>query len=263
MELEVHVKNIRAGYGDGPDILHDVSLSARAGHVTTLIGPNGCGKSTLLKTMSKLLRPRSGEVHIGNTELHSLGTREAATHIAVLPQHPSAPAGLRVGELVARGRHPHQSRLRGLNKADHEAIINACECAQVADLIDREIGSLSGGQRQRVWFAMTLAQDTPVLLLDEPTTFMDPAHSIEMLELARDQAQTGKAVVMVLHDLMLAGRYSDSLIIMKEGQIVIADTPIKALTPEILASVYGLRAEVWTDPDSKTPIVVPKGVFYD
>lgn len=256
----LRARDIRAGYGDGADVLHGVSVEARAGEVTTLIGPNGCGKSTLLKAMSKLVAPRSGSVTVGGGEVHALSPREAARLIALLPQHPSAPDGLYVGELVARGRHPHQGRLRGQSAADREAIARACEAAGISDLLERDIAALSGGQRQRVWLAMTLAQDTPVLLLDEPTTFLDPAHAMAMLDLARRQARGGKAVVMVLHDLMLAGMFSDTMVVMKDGRVIAQGTPGEALTPEVLARAYGLRAEVWDDPAGVSPVIVPRGV---
>ncbi|WJY67332.1 ABC transporter ATP-binding protein [Corynebacterium auris] len=252
-------RGIRAGYTDGADVLHGVDLTARAGEVTTLIGPNGCGKSTLLKSMSKLLTPREGTVRVDGTDVHTLTAREAARRVALLPQHPSAPDGLYVGELVARGRHPHQGRMAGPSAADHEAIARACEATGITDLLEREIDALSGGQRQRVWLAMTLAQDTPVLLLDEPTTFLDPAHAIDMLALARDQARAGKAVVMVLHDLMLAGMFSDTLVVMRGGHILAHGTPKQALTTEVLAEAYGLRAEVWDDPAGSAPVIVPRG----
>lgn len=255
------VSNIHAGYLPEHDVLKGVSIRASAGSVTTLIGPNGCGKSTLLKTMSKLVVPRSGEVSINGDSIHALRIREAARLIAMLPQHPIAPDGILVGELVARGRHPHQGWMRGQSAQDREEIAKACEATGISDLVDRKVSSLSGGQRQRVWLAMALAQDTPVLLLDEPTTFLDPAHALEMLELAREQAKKGKAVVMVLHDLMLAGMYSDTLVVMKQGQIVAQGSPQEALTPEVLAEAYGLDAEVWNDPRGSSPVIVPRGVL--
>ncbi|AKK12018.1 ABC transporter ATP-binding protein [Corynebacterium uterequi] len=260
-DVALRAEGVHSGYGDDADILAGVDFAARAGEVTTLIGPNGCGKSTLLKTMSKLLTPRRGRVVVGDVDLHTLSPRDAATYVAMLPQHPTAPDGLLVGELVARGRHPHQGRFRGLSHADREAIAQASEATDVTDLFDRDVYSLSGGQRQRVWLAMTLAQDTPVLLLDEPTTFLDPAHAIEMLELARAQARAGKAVVMVLHDLMLAGQYSDTMVVMKGGEIIARGTPRKTLTPEVLADAYGLRAEAWEDPRGQAPVIVPRGTI--
>lgn len=252
-------EGIRAGYGSGQDVVRGVSFTAHAGEVTTLIGPNGCGKSTLLKTMSKLLVPRAGTVTLGSTPIHNLPPREAARSVALLPQQPTAPDGLYVGELVSRGRHPHQGRLGGESSADREAIIHACRATGITDLLDRDIAALSGGQRQRVWLAMTLAQDTPLLLLDEPTTYLDPAHAMEMLSLAREQSRRGKTVVMVLHDLMLAGMFSDKMVVLKEGRVLAQGSPSEALTPDVLARAYGLRAEVWKDPAGVAPVIVPRG----
>lgn len=260
-EAILNATEVYAGYSEARDVLKGVSVRAYPGQVTTLIGPNGCGKSTLLKTMSKLVTPRVGEVYVQGEIVHELHTKDAARRIAMLPQHPMAPEGILVGELVARGRHPHQGWLRGESARDREVIAHACETTGIVDLVDREVSSLSGGQRQRVWLAMTLAQDTPVLLLDEPTTFLDPAHAMEMLELARNQAQKGKAVVMVLHDLMLAGMFSDTLIVMKDGQILAQGTPAEALIPDVLAEAYGLRAEVWEDPHGESPVIVPRGTL--
>src|SRR5699024_9362581 len=205
----VTVHEVRAGYDSAPDVVGPVSLAVRPGETTTLIGPNGCGKSTLLKTMCRQLRPRLGSVHIETTNIHRLSTREAARTVAVLPQHPSAPANLTVGELVARGRHPHRPWWRGLSGQDTAAIDAALAETDTTALVDSEMVTLSGGQQQRVWLAMVLAQDTPVVLLDEPTTYLDPAHAVETLELVRELARRGRTVVMVLHDLMLAGAYSD------------------------------------------------------
>ncbi|WKS65727.1 ABC transporter ATP-binding protein [Corynebacterium accolens] len=252
---------IHAGYKDGEDILSGVDLHARAGEVTTLIGPNGCGKSTLLKTLSKILAPRQGSVMVGEADLHAMNAKEAAQQVALLPQHPVAPDGLRVGELVARGRHPYQGRMRGLSPTDREIIAQACEATEIVDFLDRDIASLSGGQRQRVWLALALAQDTPVLLLDEPTTFLDPAHAMSMLELARAQACVGKTVVVVLHDLMLAGHYSDSMVVMKAGDIIACGAPKQALAPKVLAQAYGIEAEAWDDPLGDAPIIVPRRVL--
>ena len=249
---------IRAGYGSGADILHDVTVVAEQGQVTTLVGPNGCGKSTLLKTMSRLLPPRAGSVHIGELDVHSLAPRRAASVVALLPQQPTAPDGLLVGELVARGRHPHQGLFRPPSTQDRRAVEQACEETGIGALLNRDVSELSGGQRQRVWLAMTLAQDTPVLLLDEPTSFLDPAHAVAMLDLARRQARAGKAVVMVLHDLNLAGQFSDAVVVMKDGRIIARGTPREALTEPVLAQAFGLRADVWEDPVTHAPLIVPR-----
>ena len=197
---------------------------------------------------------------VGEVDLHAMSVKDAAQQVALLPQHPVAPDGLRVGELVARGRHPYQGRMRGVSATDREIIARACEATEIVDFLDRDIASLSGGQRQRVWLALALAQDTPVLLLDEPTTFLDPAHAMRMLELARAQAQAGKTVVVVLHDLMLAGHYSDSMVVMKSGDIIARGAPKQALSPKVLAQAYGIEAEAWEDPLGDAPIIVPRRV---
>lgn len=258
--VDLVVENVVAAYGDGPAILHGVSFTARAGTVTTLLGPNGCGKSTLLKTASRLLEPTRGAVRAGADDVHALSPRQAALRVGLLPQHPICPPGLPVGELVSRGRHPHRGRWSGESAADREAVGRAMEECRVADLAGRAVDGLSGGQRQRVWMAMVLAQDTPVVLLDEPTTFLDPAHAIAVLELARGLARRGRTVVMVLHDLMLAGMFSDQLIVLRDGAVAVEGTPAEALTPATLESVYGLRAEVWEDPAGRMPVIVPRGI---
>lgn len=260
-DREITATGIHAGYKDGEDILSGVDLVARPGEITTLIGPNGCGKSTLLKTLSKILRPRQGSVHIGELDVHAMSPKEAAAHVALLPQQPMAPDGLRVGELVARGRYPHLGRGRGLSTKDRDIIAQACVETGITDFIDRDIAALSGGQRQRVWLALALAQDTPVLLLDEPTTFLDPAHAISVLELVRRQADAGKTVVVVLHDLMLAGQYSDTMVVMNNGEVIARGTPRQALTKEVLAAAYGIDVDIWEDPRSDAPVIVPRGVL--
>lgn len=259
--MKVSIEHIRACYGEGPTIVKDVTLAAQEGQVTTLLGPNGCGKSTLLKAMSRLLTPTSGQVHYGDTDIHQLGAREAAQTVALLPQHPVSPPGLTVGELVERGRHPYRKKLWGTGMAsDKEIIRKALEQTDTAALVDRDVAELSGGQRQRVWLGMVLAQDTPAVLLDEPTTFLDPAHAMEVLALVRQLAEQGKTVIMVLHDLTLAGMFSDQVAVMKDGQLIAEGTPRKAITEDVLAEAYGLRAEVWDDPRGSAPIIVPRSV---
>lgn len=258
--MELIAKDIVAGYGAGPSVVQGVSLMAQPGTVTTLLGPNGCGKSTFLKTLSRVLSPRSGSVTVDGSLVHDMAPREASRIIGMLAQQPIAPAGITVSDLVARGRHPYRSLFGGLSATDKEAISTAMEMAGVTSLATAPVADLSGGQRQRVWFAMVLAQDTPIILLDEPTTYLDPAHALMVLDLAREQALLGKTVIAVLHDLQLAGTYSDQLILMKSGEVVASGAPASVLTPSNLASVYGLRAEVWEDPSSDSPVIVPRGV---
>lgn len=260
--LGVEIDSVRAGYGKGADVVgkqESVTLNANPGTVTCLLGPNGCGKSTLLKTVNKLLSVREGAVRIGGDDIAAMSARAIALRAALLPQNPQAPEGLKVYELVARGRHPHRKRFGGLNVRDHEAIEQALDVTSTALLAEQQVDNLSGGQRQRVWFAMALAQDCPVLLLDEPTTYLDPAHAIDVLELAKRQAREGKTVIMVLHDLLLAGQYSDTLVLMKDGGVHAIGTPREVLNVDNLREVYGLRAEVWEDPHGHAPVIVPRG----
>lgn len=256
----LHARDVSAGYGDGPAVVRDVTLQAEPGTTTTLLGPNGCGKSTLLKAMSRLLIPSAGQVTFGKDDIHGLGARKSAQMVSLLPQHPSAPAGLTVGELVSRGRNPHRRLFRGECAHDKQAIDEAMEATSTSELVDRDIATLSGGQRQRVWLAMALAQDTPVLLLDEPTTFLDPAHALEILTVAREQARAGKTVVMVLHDLFLAGQFSDRVVLMRDGEIIAQGTPAEALNAEVIEQTYNLRVDVWDDPEGDAPIIVPRAV---
>ncbi|MDU0479355.1 ABC transporter ATP-binding protein [Staphylococcus chromogenes] len=263
--MKLQVTDLVAAYGDGPDIVRGVSFAASPGKVTTLLGPNGCGKSTLLKACSKVLQPRSGAVALvdepaaARHDLARLSPRESAKLVGMLAQQPVAPAGLAVRDLVARGRHPHRGLFGGLTRKDNDIIDAALEATGTEKLADHVVDSLSGGQRQRVWFAMVLAQDTPVILLDEPTTYLDPAHALSVLDLARQQSQAGKTVVMVLHDLMLAGAYSDQLVLLKDGNVLAEGTPKQVLTSANLAEAYGLRAEIWPDPRSESPVIVPRG----
>ncbi|MBV7294623.1 ABC transporter ATP-binding protein [Corynebacterium sp. TAE3-ERU12] len=258
--LDVVANQLVAGYGK-KRVIEGISIEAEAGSVTTLMGPNGCGKSTLLKVLCRVLTPDSGTVTIGGHNVHSLGARAAARKVALLPQHPSCPPGLTVGELVARGRHPHRKAWHRQNQKDMDALERALTVTRTGELADRYVSELSGGQRQRVWMAMVVAQETPVILLDEPTTFLDPKHVFEVLQLARHLAEEGKAVIMVLHDLISAGSVSDKLVVMKNGRKVVEGPPAETLTEEVLAEVYKLRAEVWKDDGHGAPIVVPRGVI--
>lgn len=258
----ITVSGLRSGYGAGPDIFSGVNLTARPGEVTTLLGPNGCGKSTLLRSISRLLAPREGDVEIDGRNVYDLRPKEAAQIIALQPQTPIAPDGLSVGELVARGRYPHRARWRAETEHDRAVIAMAARSAELTELVDRDVASLSGGQRQRAWFAMALAQETPVLLLDEPTTYLDPAHAIDMLTLVRKVAREGRTVIMVLHDLMLAGMFSDRMVMMRDGAVKCDGSPAEVLTPDTLEAVYGLDAEIIEDPQGGCPIIVPRGSFH-
>ncbi|RAV34732.1 ABC transporter ATP-binding protein [Corynebacterium heidelbergense] len=259
----ISVENLSVGYGAGA-VVEEVTVRAEPGTVTTLLGPNGCGKSTLLKTMSRVLNPMAGSVWVGEDNLHRLKAAAAARRVALLPQHPVCPEGLTVGELVARGRHPHRGLLHRDTAQDRRALCRALELTHTQDLVDHQVQQLSGGQRQRVWMAMVVAQDAPVVLLDEPTTFLDPAHALEVLELTRQLAGEGKTVVMVLHDLMSAAGVSDQIVVLKEGRVFTRGTPEETLTPQVLADVYRLQAEVWAEPRNGGNLVIaPRGFTAD
>ncbi|MCY0955985.1 ABC transporter ATP-binding protein [Streptomyces sp. H27-H5] len=251
-------KGVTVGYGDRI-VIDALDVTVPAGVVTTIIGPNGCGKSTLLRTLSRLLKPTAGSVVLDGEDIAGLRTRDVAKKLGLLPQAPVAPEGLTVADLVARGRHPHQSWLRQWSSDDASVVERALAMTGVADLANRPVDSLSGGQRQRVWISMTLAQGTDLLLLDEPTTYLDLAHAIDVLDLVDDLHESGCTVVMVLHDLNLATRYSDNLIVMKAGSVLAQGHPRDVVTAELLQEAFGLRAKVMDDPVGDRPLIVPIG----
>ncbi|MGJ4844217.1 ABC transporter ATP-binding protein [Leifsonia sp. Le1] len=245
---------------DGRVVVDGLDLEVPPGTVTAIVGPNACGKSTLLRGLSRLLAPASGAVLLDGTDIHSLPTKQVATMLGLLPQTPTAPDGITVADLVGRGRYPHQGWFRRWTAEDDEAVASAMVSTGVADLATRAIDELSGGQRQRVWIAMALAQQTDILLLDEPTTFLDISHQIEVLDLLLDlNAERGTTVVMVLHDLNLAARYADHLIAMRAGAIVAAGTPAEVVTAELVREVFGVDSVIAPDPVTGTPLVVPLG----
>ena len=253
----LHVDGVTAGYGTRP-VLRDVSLKLAPGRITSVIGPNGSGKSTLFRVLANLLRPMQGRACLDGLALSTMRPRRVARHLALLPQSPVAPEGITVGDLAARGRQPHQPWFRQWSREDERITGEALMATDMADLADRPVDELSGGQRQRAWMAMTLAQQTPVLLLDEPTTHLDLAHAVEVLDLVvRLRREERKTVVMVLHDLNLAARYSDELVVVGNGQVVTTGTPHEVVTASMLRSVFALEAHVVTDPHSGFPVVVP------
>lgn len=251
-------RGVTVGYG-GRMVIDGLDVAIPPGVITTIIGPNGCGKSTLLRTLSRLLKPTRGTVVLDGDDIVKLRTRDVAKKLGLLPQAPVAPEGLTVSDLVARGRHPHQSWLRQWSSDDAAVVERALAMTGVSDLADRPVDSLSGGQRQRVWISMTLAQGTDLLLLDEPTTYLDLAHAIDVLDLVDDLHESGCTVVMVLHDLNLATRYSDNLVVMREGAILAQGHPREVITAELLHEAFGLRARVIDDPVGDRPLIVPIG----
>ncbi|ASA54554.1 ABC transporter ATP-binding protein [Vibrio gazogenes] len=256
---ELVVTQLSAGYGE-KTIVKDLSLKIAPGKITSIVGANACGKSTLLKTLSRLLAPSQGQVLLDGKSVHQSPTRTLARTLGLLPQSPIAPEGITVGDLVSRGRHPHHGIMSRWRKQDDVAIANALEVTKLTDLIDRDVDALSGGQRQRVWIAMALAQETDILLLDEPTTFLDVTHQIEVLDLLVDlNLQRGITIVMVLHDLNLAARYSDHLLAMINGQVHAHGEPKKVLTNETIQAVFGLNNHIMIDPVSNIPMMIPIG----
>jgi iron-siderophore transport system ATP-binding protein len=257
--VRLRAEHVRLAYGDRT-VVDGLDLDVVAGTVTAVIGPNGCGKSTLLRALGRLLKPTHGHVLLDGARIDKQPTREVAKVLGLLPQAPTAPEGLTVADLVARGRHPHQAWYRQWSADDEEAVAQALAWTGIADLADRPVDELSGGQRQRAWISMALAQGTDLLLLDEPTTFLDLAHQVEVLELIRRlHREVGRTVVMVLHDLNLASRYADRLVAMRDGQIIAAGEPAEVITESLLAEVFGLAARVIPDPVAGTPLVVPIG----
>ncbi|SNR64064.1 ABC transporter ATP-binding protein [Actinomadura mexicana] len=251
-------RGVAVGYG-GRAVIDGLDVEISPGVITTIIGPNGCGKSTLLRTLARLLRPARGTVVLDGADIAGLRTRDVARKLGLLPQAPVAPEGLTVADLVARGRHPHQSWLRQWSSDDADVVERALAMTGVSELADRPVDTLSGGQRQRVWISMILAQGTDLLLLDEPTTYLDLAYAIDVLDLVDDLHEAGRTVVMVLHDLNLAVRYSDDLIVMRAGSILAQGHPRDVVTAELLGEAFGLRAEVIDDPVGDRPLIVPIG----
>jgi iron complex transport system ATP-binding protein len=239
-------------------VVRDLDLELTEGSFTAIVGPNGCGKSTLLRALGRLMRPTGGQVLLDGRAIARTPTREVARVLGLLPQAPVAPEGLTVADLVARGRHPHQSWLRQWSRDDEAVVAEALAWTDLADLAERGLDELSGGQRQRAWISMALAQGTDLLLLDEPTTYLDLSHQIDVLELvSRLHAERGRTVVVVLHDLNLAARYAERLVAMKDGALVASGTPAEVLTEQLLADVFDLEAQIVPDPVAGTPMVVP------
>ena len=252
-------RDLTLGYGDRT-VIDGLDLVVPPGQVTAIVGANACGKSTLLRSMSRLLAPRGGQVLLDGKQVHKTPAKQLARTLGLLPQSPIAPEGITVADLVGRGRHPHQGMLSRWSAADDEAVAAALDATDTAALADRPVDELSGGQRQRVWIAMALAQRTDLLLLDEPTTFLDVSHQVEVLDLLTDLNRArGTTIVMVLHDLNLAARYSDHLVALVDGRVHASGSPAEVLTEDTVRTVFGLENQVILDPTSGKPLMLPIG----
>lgn len=250
-------QNLTLAY-DGVVIVQDLTLAIPTGKMTALVGANGCGKSTLLRGLSRLLKPVNGAVYLDNKSIAQRSTKEVAQQLGLLPQNPSAPEGLTVKDLVAQGRYPYQNWLQQWSIQDEKIVQQALEITDLVKFSDRTLDTLSGGQRQRAWIAMALAQDTEILLLDEPTSFLDLAHQVEVLDLLHDlNQQRGRTIVMVLHDLNQACRYADHLVAVKDGRVFAAGEPERVMTEEFVREVFDLDCRIFSDPISGTPMCIP------
>ncbi|MBO6242933.1 MAG: ABC transporter ATP-binding protein [Butyrivibrio sp.] len=249
---------INAGY-DNRLIIEDMNLSIPAGKFSVLIGPNGCGKSTLLKSFARLLAPSKGNILLDGKPICELPTRQLAKKVGLLPQSPIVPAGITVADLVARGRFPYQNLFGQLSKTDYEAISYAMCAMGITDLADKQVDSLSGGQRQRVWIALALAQDTDILLLDEPTTYLDIAYQVEILDcLARLNREKKVTIVAILHDINLSIRYADHIFAMNKGKLVANGSPKDIITSDLMHEIYGMESSIILDPETGDPYVIPR-----
>jgi iron complex transport system ATP-binding protein len=250
-------RDLTAGYGDR-GVLEHLDLDVLDGELTVIVGPNACGKSTLLRSLARLLPPRGGSVLLDGADIRSMPTRQVAKRIGLLPQSSIAPEGITVADLVSRGRYPHQSVLSGWSAADEAAVAEAMAATHLDELAARPVDELSGGQRQRVWIAMVLAQQTSTVLLDEPTTFLDIGHQLEVLELVERLRSEGRTVVAVLHEINQAARYATHLVAMRDGRIVAQGPPREILTEQLVEEVFDVACRVIADPDSGAPVVLPR-----
>ena len=258
-EHSLRAEGLALAYGDRT-VIEDLDLELLPGRVTAIVGANACGKSALLRSLSRLLTPVRGRVLLDGEQVHRMPAKQLARSLGLLPQSPLTPEGITVADLVGRGRHPHQGIFSRWSEADDRAVAEALDATHTTELADRPVDELSGGQRQRVWIAMALAQQTDLLLLDEPTTFLDVAHQIEVLDLLTDLNRSrGITLVLVLHDLNLAARYADHLVMIAGGGISAAGTPAEVLTAQRVQEVFGLASTVMTDPVSGTPLMLPIG----
>lgn len=253
----LEAKGLGLSYG-GAYVFEDLNLTLPKGEITVFIGSNGCGKSTLLRSMARLLKPQRGTVILEGSDIAGLSTKEVARKLAILPQGPAAPEGLTVLQLVKQGRYPYQSWLKQWSPEDEDAVREALAATGMSELADRAVDSLSGGQRQRAWIAMTLAQETPVILLDEPTTYLDLTHQIEVLDLLYDMNERHRhTIVMVLHDINLACRYADHIVAIREGKVEAQGRPEEVVNAALIESVFQLKCEIMPDPLYGTPMIIP------
>ncbi|MBS5949768.1 MAG: ABC transporter ATP-binding protein [Clostridium sp.] len=254
MKNAINIKDLKIGY-DKKIIIDDLDLSIEEGKVTSIIGPNGCGKSTLLKSIGRILKKEKGEVFLLDKNMDNMKSKEIAEKLAILSQNPTAPSELKVEELVSYGRYPHRSNVNKLSRKDKEKIEWALKVTNTLDFRERELSDLSGGQRQRVWLAMALAQETDILLLDEPTTFLDMSHQLEVLNIVNNLNEKHKCtVVMVLHDINHAAKYSDFIIAMKDGKILYKDEPNSIMKKEVLKNIYNIDAELIINKNYDVPL---------
>jgi len=257
MSIILSAETLSLTYDSSTIIVHELDLKIQQGSITALVGSNGCGKSTLLRGLSRLLSPKTGTVHLEGQDIHRMKAKSLAQKLGILPQSPTAPEGLTVYELVAQGRYPHQSWFQQWSAEDEHIVEDALRITNLGMFADRPVDALSGGQRQRAWIAMALAQQTQVLLLDEPTTYLDLAYQLDVLDLLEELNEQGRTIIMVLHDLNQAARYSDTMIALRGGQIVAQGSPDHVMTSDKLKQIFGLNARVIRDPVTNTPMCVP------
>ncbi|MEN2768077.1 ABC transporter ATP-binding protein [Ornithinibacillus xuwenensis] len=259
---DFRVNQLVAGY-DNKTIIHGMDLEIPKNKISVIIGANGCGKSTLLKTMAKLIKPTAGDVTLNGKAVNKYPPKQLARILGLLPQSPVVPDGITVADLVGRGRFPHQSLFGGWSKKDYEAVEEAMEFMNITEFANHDIDELSGGQRQRVWIAMALAQQTDILFLDEPTTFLDITYQVEILDLLTNlNREYGTTIVMVLHDINLSARYADHIFAVKDGKLIAEGEPTEVLTSEVVKMVFDLNCVVIPDPISGTPLIIPKGRYH-
>ncbi len=258
----LRAENVDSGYNQ-KTIVSSVSVTVPKNKISVILGANGCGKSTLLKTFARLLPPQSGQIVLDGKSVAEIPSKQLAKTLGLLPQSSIAPEGIRVLDLVSRGRFPYRQFMKSMSKEDYAAVEEAMEFMGITSLADRCVDELSGGQRQRVWIALALAQQTDILLLDEPTTFLDIAYQIEILDMLTDLNRKRKTtIVMVLHDINLSARYADYLFAMKDGRLKAEGTPKEIITPKLIKDIYGLDCDVMSDPVSNSPMILPKGRYH-